>query len=562
MSGAKSVLAFAIAGSMLLAAACKSSTSPEPPEARYQLTVTVSPSNGGTVVRSPDQSGYAPGTAVTLTATPAPGYLFTRWAGAVSGTGNPVIVTMTANRTVSAVFTSMTPRYKLAVAVSPPTGGSVTRAPDLGEYEPGTAVTLTAKPATGYEFARWEGDATGTTNPASVTMDTDRSVVAVFTPTAFYTLTVSVSPSNGGTVGRSPDQTEYAPGTAVTLTATPTQGFAFSRWDGALTGTSNPATIVMNSDRSVTAIFTETDTPILLLSPEALSFTAVRGQTAPEAQTVGVTNIGGGTLDGLSLSYPVGKPDWMTATLSGSIAPATLVVAVSLYDRFGHPLAAGTYTSRVAVASAAAANSPQETVITFAILAESSLTVFAAFDNTVKSATNDASEANTAYSDGPLEVGVDYLRNALNYDTRQAAVALLFDVQTQISGRDVARATLRLYVHTVRADLSVTPLIRVSAFSSLWNPVTLTWNAWQTLQFQTSGTSAREAPSIQSLPFDLDVTTIVRNWASGSWLNYGFRIDFLDHAYPGRTSLQKTRFQSLESFVDPNRRPQLIVEFQ
>jgi hypothetical protein len=171
-------------------------------------------------------------------------------------------------------------------------------------------------------------------------------------------------------------------------------------------------------------------------------------------------------------------------------------------------------------------------------------------------------EANTVYFDGPLEVGVDYLRTASGYDVRQAAAALLFDVQAQLAGRDIARATLRLYVRTVRGDLSVTPLIRVSAFASLWNPATLTWNAWGAMQVHASGAASREAPASPSLPFDLDVTTIVRNWASGSWLNYGFQVDFLGHAYPGETSLQKTRFQSLEDHADPSRRPQLIVEFQ
>ena len=562
MRPSRPVLALVVVLALVLAAGCKSATAPAPPETRYQLTVAVSPLGGGTVSRAPDQAQYEPGTVVTLTATPAAGYVFTRWAGDAGGTANPAAVTMSANRAVSAVFTSTTPRYALAVAVSPSTGGTVARSPDLGEYEPGTVVTLTATPAAGYEFTRWEGDATGTVNPTSVTMDAARSVVAVFTPTAYYTLAVTASPADGGTVARSPDQATYAPGTVVTLTATPAEGFAFSRWDGGFTGTSNPAAIAMTGDRSVTAIFTETDMPVLRLLPEALAFTAVRGQPAPAAQTVGVVNGGGGTLDGLGRSYPDGQPDWLTATLSGSIAPATLTVEASLYDRFGHPLAAGTYASRVAVSSPSAENSPQDVEVTFTILAETTQTFFAAFDNTVRTATDDATEANTAYYDTPLEVGVDYVAGASGTDVRQAASALLFDVQTQIAGRDIARATLRLYVHTVRGDLGVSPLVRASAFATLWNPATLTWNAWQTMQVHASGASSQAAPSTAALPFDLDVTAIVRNWASGAWLNYGFQVDFLNHAYPGSTSLQKTLFQSLEQYVDPSRRPQLIVEFQ
>jgi len=43
-------------------------------------------------------------------------------------------------------------------------------------------------------------------------MDAAKSVVAVFTATTQYVLTVAVSPSDGGTVTRSPDQAQYDPG--------------------------------------------------------------------------------------------------------------------------------------------------------------------------------------------------------------------------------------------------------------------------------------------------------------------------------------------------------------
>ncbi|NTV80920.1 MAG: DNRLRE domain-containing protein [Candidatus Aminicenantes bacterium] len=469
---------------------------------------------------------------------------------------------MSANRSVSAVFTSTTPRHVLTVTVSPSTGGTVARSPNLAEYETGTVVTLTATPASGYEFTRWEGDASGTANPASVTMDAGKSVTAVFTATAQYTLTVTASPPDGGTVTRAPDRAQYDPGTVVTLTATPASGFAFSRWDGGLTGTTNPATVAMSADRSVTAIFTETDTPIIRLSPTSLFFSATRGEVAPAAETVGVMNGNGGTLSGLTRSYPDGKPDWLTATLGGSVAPTTLTVQVSMYDRFGRPLAAGTYASRVAVTSTAASNSPQFVAVTFTILSETTLTAFAAFDNTVMASSHDAQLANTVFFDTPLAVGNDYIGSGPGTETIQAVAALLFDVQSQIAGRNIVRATLRLFVHTPRGDLSVTPLVRVSAFASLWNPATLTWNAWQTMQVQVTGTAVQDAPSSPAIPVDLDVTTIVRNWASSTWNNHGLQIDSLNHSYPGATSLQTTRFQSLEQFFDLTRRPQLIIEFQ
>lgn len=72
----------------------------------YALTTTVSPSAGGSISRFPDATSYAPGTVVTLTATPASGYVFTGWSGALTGTKNPATVTMDANKTLTASFAS------------------------------------------------------------------------------------------------------------------------------------------------------------------------------------------------------------------------------------------------------------------------------------------------------------------------------------------------------------------------------------------------------------------------------------------------------------------------
>jgi len=49
-----------------------------------------------------------------------------------------------------------------------------------GVYTLGTEVTLTAVPASGWKFAGWSGDLTGTTNPATVTINTAKTVTATF----------------------------------------------------------------------------------------------------------------------------------------------------------------------------------------------------------------------------------------------------------------------------------------------------------------------------------------------------------------------------------------------
>lgn len=71
-------------------------------------------------------------------------------------------------------------RYILTVTA---TNGTVTRNPDLAEYDTGATVQLTAVPAAGYEFLNWTGDilpAQQFDNPLTLFMDTSKAVVANF----------------------------------------------------------------------------------------------------------------------------------------------------------------------------------------------------------------------------------------------------------------------------------------------------------------------------------------------------------------------------------------------
>jgi len=78
-------------------------------DTRGPFTLVVSISGSGAVARSPDLASYAPGAAVDLTATANPGWVFASWSGDTSGTGNPLSVTMTTNKTITANFSMPTP---------------------------------------------------------------------------------------------------------------------------------------------------------------------------------------------------------------------------------------------------------------------------------------------------------------------------------------------------------------------------------------------------------------------------------------------------------------------
>ena len=50
------------------------------------------------------------------------------------------------------------------------------------QFVPNTPVLLTATPDTGYLFSKWTGDASGTANPLSVLLDTNKTINAIFVP--------------------------------------------------------------------------------------------------------------------------------------------------------------------------------------------------------------------------------------------------------------------------------------------------------------------------------------------------------------------------------------------
>ncbi len=126
-----------------------------------------------------------------------------------------------------------------------------------GYYKLGTQMTLQAQAADGWKFDRWEGDYQGSTNPATITMDTNKVITAVFIAneqTPEYTLTVHTLDENG-TVA--PATGTYTAGTVANITATPKNGYRVKAW----TGTSNDAStqntnsVTMTCDKTVTVSF-------------------------------------------------------------------------------------------------------------------------------------------------------------------------------------------------------------------------------------------------------------------------------------------------------------------
>lgn len=243
---------------------------------KYTLTTTAEPVAGGTISGT---GTYTIGSTVTVTATPASGYIFTGWSGDASGTNASVVVTMNSDKNVTANFQlqSNTTKYTLTTTASPSDGGSIS---GEGTYDAGSTPTLTATPAAGYIFTGWSGDASGTDASVTVTMNSNKTIIANFSVITF-TLSATVVPSTGGSVT---GPGVYPSGTVVIIEAVPVPGYTFVGWNGDIAGIATSQTITMTSNVAVQANFQSVEDVVLkipkLFSPDN------RGDVSTEAWNI------------------------------------------------------------------------------------------------------------------------------------------------------------------------------------------------------------------------------------------------------------------------------------
>jgi hypothetical protein len=185
---------------------------------------------------------------------------------------------MDSNKTVTAVFTEIPPaRYTLAT--NNQGQGSINTNPAGPTHTDGQVVTLTAIPATGWAFSNWTGDLTGSSNPATITMNSNKAVSAVFerkeppTPPRNVTLSlrtaglgsgIITSPNAGiGCEGRSCTMS-VTKDERITLVATPNGDSTFAGWSGACSGMGE-CSVPMNRNTTVIARFNPPPPPVLLM---------------------------------------------------------------------------------------------------------------------------------------------------------------------------------------------------------------------------------------------------------------------------------------------------------
>ena len=158
---------------------CSTDTPEESIVTPVTYTLTVSASEGGTI----DNTGgiQNENVDVIITAIPAEGYIFSEWSGSADGTINPLTVSMTTDKSITANFTRIQYTLNLfKVGEGAISQEVISAARTTEDYNAGTSVRLNATPSSGWIFTSWSGSSTSTANPIDLIIDETKTITATF----------------------------------------------------------------------------------------------------------------------------------------------------------------------------------------------------------------------------------------------------------------------------------------------------------------------------------------------------------------------------------------------
>lgn len=146
------------------------------------LSTSVLPSGAGKINVSPGGTSYKTDDVVTLIPEPNEHWVFKNWEGDATGSSIPLSVTMSSNKSVTAVFTKRNYPLNLTVEGEGTVSERIVFSPSGRDYPHSTIVELTPVPKQGWLFDSWSGDLTGKTVPQNITIDNPKNVKAKFVP--------------------------------------------------------------------------------------------------------------------------------------------------------------------------------------------------------------------------------------------------------------------------------------------------------------------------------------------------------------------------------------------
>lgn len=190
------------------------------------------------------------GAEITVTVTPAAGWTFDHWGGDATGDSPTTSITMNEDKFVKAYFVPVLNIFSLSITIDGQ--GTTEPLPGTYTYNEGSEVEVTVSPSPGWEFAHWQGDASGNSLTTTVMMNKTKDIIAYFVPATF---SLQIEVDGEGTTNPVPGTYSYDMDIEVMITASPATGYEFARWEGDVTGSSPSINVTMDSDKSVAAVF-------------------------------------------------------------------------------------------------------------------------------------------------------------------------------------------------------------------------------------------------------------------------------------------------------------------
>lgn len=268
----------------------------------FKVNVLSNKANTGMITESGNT--FPEGVSITVKVKPNSGEKFLGWAdqsGKTVTTETRYTFQMSNSEiSYTALFQGGTQMYSLSTSV---TSGEGTISPANGAFASGANVTLTATPKEGFIFDHWGGDLSGNSNPAVLTMNSNKTVSAFFIADNKTYYNISTAVSGLGSITQVPSGEKAVEGSQVVFTASAGKGWKFAGWNGDYTGTDAAYTIsTLNKNVNLTAQFIP-ENPYLYEAEDAYIYRGVAESVNAGFSGTGYANVDNQT--GSSITIPV-----------------------------------------------------------------------------------------------------------------------------------------------------------------------------------------------------------------------------------------------------------------